>query len=228
VLLALTPLLGGCVTTQQRNERAKLAAERLLEGRKALRLGDRSPDVRVTRVSLIRARRASAFVVELSNTGARAVADLPLEVGVAHGGRRQVLNRRRGLGYFARHVASIAPRGRARWVFVTRRPIPRGARGFAVAGTPDAALPGRPQALPAVSSSIAPGRTPRVTIRNGRIPQYGLPVYAFARRGGRYVAAGRAAVEHVGTAGTATVQISLVGARSGATLESEALPSIFR
>lgn len=225
--LAITPLLAGCVTTQQRNERAKLSAERLLASRKALRLGAPSLDVRVGRVALIRARRASAFVVELVNAGGRPVADVPLEVGVARGGRRQVLNRRGGLDYFASHVASIAPHGRARWVFVTRRRLPRRARAFAVAGAPDTTLPGRPQALPELASSALGGRTPRVEVRNGRIPQYELPVYAFARRGGRYVAAGRAAIEHLGTNRAATISISLVGAPAGATLEAEALPSIF-
>jgi hypothetical protein len=228
VLLVLTPMLAGCVTTQQRNERAKLTAERLLASRKALELGAPSADVRVGAVDLIRARRASAFVVELRNSAAHPVADVPLEVGVARAGRRHVLNRRGGLDYFASHVASIAPHGRARWVFVTRRRLPRGARPFAVAGAPSASLPGRPEALPELAAAAAPGGTPRVTIRNGRIPQYGLPVYAFARRGGRYVAAGRGAIPHVGTGGTATIPIPLVGTRAGATLETEALPSIFR
>ena len=229
LLVAVTPALAGCVTTQQRNERAKLAAKRLLTSRRPLQLGAHSADVRVAHVALIRDRRASAFVVELTNASARPAADVPLEVGVAHAGRRRVLNRRRGLDYFATHIASIAPRGRARWVFVTRGSVPRGARAFAVAGEADAALPDRPQVLPPLASAAVPGRTLRVTIRNpGSVPQYGLPVYAFARRGGRYVAAGRAAVAHLGTGATATIAMSLVGPRAGATLETEALPSIFR
>jgi hypothetical protein len=227
--VAVTPLLGGCVTTQQRNERAKLAAKRLLASRRPLRLGAPSADVRVARVALIRKRRASAFVVEIANTGARPAADVPIAVGVAGAGRRRVLNRRGGLDYFASHIASIAPHGHARWVFVTRRGLPRGARAFAVAGAPDTALPGRPQALPWLASAAVPGHTPRVTVRNhGSVPQYALPVYAFARRGDRYVAAGRATVEHLGTGATATIAMSLVGATGGATLETEVLPSIFR
>ena len=42
------------------------------------------------------------------------------------------------------------------------------------------------------------------------MPQFGLPVYAFARRGGRYVAAGRAALD-LDAGRFATVPIHLVG-----------------
>jgi hypothetical protein len=226
LLLAATPLLGGCVTTQQRNERAKLGAKRLLASRLPLRLGARPTDVRVSRVALIRRRRASAVVVEVANRGTRPAADVPLEVGIRAGARRRVLNRR--AAWFDNHVASIAPRGRARWVFVTRRALPRGARAFAVAGAPDASLPGRPQVLPSLTSAAVAGQRPTVTVSNrGSVPQYGLPVYAFARRGGRYVAAGRAQLDHLGTRATATVSLSLVGAGRGAALQTEVLPSIF-
>jgi hypothetical protein len=226
LLLAAAPLLAGCVTTQQRNERAKLSAKRLLASRRSLHLGARPADVRVTRVALIRRRRASAVVVEIANRGARPAADVPLEVGVRAGGRRRVLNRR--TEYFDNHVASIAPHGRARWVFVTRHALPHGARAYAVAGAPDASLPGRPSALPSLTSTAAPGRPLRVTVRNpGSVPQYGLPVYAFARRGGRYVAAGRAQLDHLGTRATTTIALPLVGADRGAALETEVLPSIF-
>jgi hypothetical protein len=137
-----------------------------------------------------------------------------------------VLNRR--AGYFDNHVASIAPHGRVRWVFVTRHALARGAHAFAVAGASDASLPGRPQVLPSLSSAAGVGKRPAVKVVNrGSVPQYGLPVYAFARRGGRYVAAGRAQLDHLGTRATATVSLSLVGAVRGAALQTEVLPSIF-
>jgi hypothetical protein len=55
-----------------------------------------------------------------------------------------------------------------------------------------------------------------------------MPVYALARRGGRYVAAGRATLEQLGTGASVTVPLRLVGARHGAPLELEALPTIFK
>ena len=223
------PLLAGCVTTQQRNERAKLAAKRLLASREPLQLGAPTAQVHVADVALVRDGRRSAFVVAVANRGGRPVADVPIEVGVRAAGQRHSLNRRGGLGYFDSHVASIPPGGQVRWVFVTRRVVPRGARPFAVAGTPDSALPGRPEALPSVASQAVPGRPLRVTVRNrGSVPQYGLPVYAFARRGGRYVAAGRTTVEHLGTRAAATIVLPLVGAAPAGQLETEALPSVFR
>jgi hypothetical protein len=226
LVLAATPLLAGCVTTQQRNERAKLSAKRLLASRLPLRIGAKPADVRVTSVALISRGHASAVVVELANRSARPAADVPLEVGVRGAGRRRVLNRR--AGYFDNHVASIAPHGRARWVFVTRHALPHGARAFAVPGASDASLPGRPGVLPSLTSAAVAGKRPTVKVSNGgSVPQYGLPVYAFARRGGRYVAAGRAQLDHLGTRATATVSLSLVGAGRGAALQTEVLPSIF-
>jgi hypothetical protein len=228
LVLAATPLLAGCVTTQQRNERAKLSAKRLLASRLPLRIGAKPADVRVTSVALISHGHASAVVVELANRGARPAADVPLEVGVRRDGRRRALNRRGGRDYFDNHVASIAPHGRARWVFVTRHALRHGARAFAVPGASDASLPGRPGVLPSLTSAAVAGKRPTVKVSNGgSVPQYGLPVYAFARRGGRYVAAGRAQLDHLGTRATATVSLSLVGAGRGAALQTEVLPSIF-
>ena len=183
--------------------------------------------MRVTRVALIRHGHASAVVVELANRGARPAADVPLEVGVRGAGRRRVLNRR--AGYFDNHVASIAPHGRARWVFVTRHAAsPRRAGRSRSPARPTRACPARPEALPSLTSAAVAGKRPTVKVSNrGSVPQYGLPVYAFARRGGRYVAAGRAQLDHLGTRATATVSLSLVGAGRGAALQTEVLPSIF-
>src|SRR5439155_10091007 len=119
------------------------------------------------------------------------------------------------------HVAAIGAGARATWVFTTRRRIPH-RRPFALVG--DAAR--SPATLPRITVSPAPGGG--ALVRNpSAVPQYGLPVYALARRGGRFVAAGRATLTQLGSGRTATVGVPLIGERRGAPLELEALPTIF-
>jgi hypothetical protein len=217
MLMLVALVLTGCVTTQRRNDRYKLRADRTLASRKPLLVTTPSADVRVGRVSLVRGTGGGAVVVELVNRSARALSDLPISVGVG----RTSLNARGGLDFFQTHVAAIGARARVTWVFTTRRRIPHGLP-FAVVG--DAAR--SPAVLPRINVSPAPGG--RAVVRNpSNVPQYGLPVYALARRGGRYVAAGRATLTQLDTGRTATVGVPLIGARHGTPVELEALPTIF-
>jgi hypothetical protein len=227
--------LSGCVTTQDRNARAKLRATRLLASRGPLVVTRRNLDVRLDRVALLRGGGATAIVVRLANTSATTLTDLPISVGVVARGRRTYLNRRAGLEYFQRHVAAIGPRGAVTWVFTTRRRTAARGRPFAVVGVPArppvshaGTLPGilaSPAAIPMAARS---GRV-QVRVRNPtQVPQYGLVVYGVARSGDRYVAAGRALVADLGTNSTATVELKLVGSARQAPLELEALPTIFR
>jgi hypothetical protein len=224
--------LAGCVTTQQLNERAALRAKRLLASRQPLLVTRPSAEVRVEDVALVRGARRSAVVVTLASTSAHALNDLPISVGVVTRGRRTYLNRRGGLDYFQSHLASIAPGARATWVFTTPRRLRHGARPFARVGSPARLPVSRPGTLPALVASPlgAPATASvRVRVRNPtQVPQYGLPIYALARRGGRYVAAGRATIDNLGTATTATVELELVGSARQASLQLEATPTIFK
>jgi len=208
--------MSGCVTTQRSSERLKLRADRALAAHKPVVVRAAGADVRVLRVAVVRARHRGAIVVELANRTARALSDVPITVGAG----RTLLNARSGLSFFQTHVAALPARGRATWVFTTRRRIPRG-RPFARAG--DAVR--SPASLPRVEAALSEGR---VQLHNATsIPQYGLPVYAIARRGARYVAAGAATLD-LGSGATAAVDIPLVGAARGGAIELEALPTIYR
>lgn len=213
--------LGGCTTTQDVNTRYELRAQRLLAGREPLRVTTPNAAIAVEHVTVVRGH-GTAFVVELSNRTGEALTDLPISVGV---GRRYV-NARHGLDYFQTRIAAIAPHGRVRWVFATRRPVPERGRPFARVGEPSAprAVPGGALPRIAVAGDAAHAR---LTNRSD-IPQYNLPVYALVRDGGRYVAAGRATVEELAKHGAATVAIPLRGAKPRGTVELEALPTILR
>jgi hypothetical protein len=218
ILLALAALaFTGCATTQQTNERYKLRADRTLAGRRPLRVTAPGTDAGVRRVTVLRAAHGGAVVVELRNRTDRVLSDLPITVGVGH----RPLNAHGGLNFFQAHVASIAPSGTVAWVFTTRRRIP-GGRPFALVG--DAAR--SPATLPAISAK--PAAKGAIVSNSTDVPQYGLPVYALARRDGRYVAAARTTLQELGTGSSVTVPLRLIGARHGAPLELEALPTIFK
>ncbi len=220
-VLILAVLLTGCTTTQDRSARLDLRARRTIAGREPVHVVRENPDVRVGRVALVRGRR-TAVVVELTNTAKTPVTDVPISVGVG----RTPLNRRHGLEYFETHVASIAPGATVRWVFVTKRTVPKG-QPFARAGVPSGDTKSSASSLPKVDVTVAGARAARV--RNDTdIPQYELPVYALAERDGRDVAAGRASVEELAGGSSRTVPLTLAGRPGAAPLRLETLPTIFR
>lgn len=240
--------LAGCVSTQRKNERAKLVASRTLAGREPQQVRQRSRDVRVERVALVRSRNGSALVVVLRNRGEAPRTDVPIAVGVrGRDGRRTRLNGGRGLDWFQTHVPAIGPGATTTWVFTTRRALPAG-RAYAVAGV--ATGPVVTQAggtLPQIAAWVvragggsdspdhgemheqgsAPDRVLVALDNRSEIPQYGLQVYAVVRVGGRYVAAGKATVEHLATHGHSTARVSLFGTGGRHAVRVQALPTIF-
>ncbi|MES1194098.1 MAG: hypothetical protein ABUM26_07205 [Solirubrobacterales bacterium] len=222
-------LLAGCVTTQERNARAKLSAERQIAARTPLRLGTRNAQVDVTRATLVRGRGRdrTAVVVELRSRARTPLTDLPIGVGVrTRNGERHALNGGRDLDWFETHVAALAPGATTTWVFTARRRAPAGARAYAQVGLPPAKPASRASSLPRLQAGDLDGG--RVRVRNGSdIPQVDLPVYAVATANGRYVAAGRASIPKLSGNGEATVAVSLVGARNARQTQVHVLPTIF-
>jgi len=225
--------LSGCVSTQHKNARAKLVAARTIDGRQPLRIAARSRDVRVLEVSVVRGRRASAIVVELSNRGGRALTDVPVLVGIRGAdGRRMRVNGGRGLTWFQTHVPAIPARETTTWVLVRHRRLPQG-RPWAVTGAV-AAADTRVGALPRVAASAAPAATRRgasairvALLNRSDIPQYGVQVYAVARAHGQVVAAGATSVRHIGSRERAGARIALVGRPDRHTVRVHALATIF-
>jgi hypothetical protein len=224
---ALVLLLSGCVTTQQRNERAKLRAEREIGSRQALRVGAPHPEVDVTAVALVRTRASSAVVVDLRSRANTPLTDLPIAVGArTRDGRDIPLNDAQRLDWFETHVAALAPSGSTTWVCTVGRRLPAGARPYARVGLPGPPALSRAGRLPALQASALPDG--RVRVRNDSgVPQDDLPVYAVAREAGRYVAAGRASIARLEGGDEATVAVRLVGRTGAAAPHVHALPTIF-
>jgi hypothetical protein len=220
-------LLTGCVTTQDRNARAKLSAERQIAARAPLRLGAPNPEVGVAGAALVRARGRTAVVVELRSRARTPLTDLPIVVGVrTRDGKTLTLNGGPNLDWFETHVAALAPGATTTWVFTARRRMPSGARAYARVGVPSTTPASRASSLPRLQAIDLGGG--RVRVRNGSaVPQVDLPVYAVARARGRYVAAGRASIPKLSGDGEATVSVPLVGAHDALPTQIHALPTIF-
>jgi hypothetical protein len=235
--------LGGCVSTQDKNARAKLVADRTLAGRKPLWLGGRSRDVHVLHVARVRGRHGGALVVALRNRGRQALTDVPIAVGVvAGGGRRRQLNGGRGLAWFQTHVPAIGAGETTTWIFTTRRALP-GGRPWAVAGraSPAGELPriaATVEHAPAARRAArgrrvearrraTPAAIPVTLANDSDIPQYELQVYAVVRAGRRVLAAGTATVRHLGSRGHASARIGLFGTPGDHAVRVHALPTIF-
>jgi hypothetical protein len=173
-------------------------------------------------VTLISARTRTAVVVTLHNTASSPVSDLPLLVGIARG---HFLNAAAGRPFFQTHVPAIAAGGSLRWVLTVGRGLPRGSVPFARVGVASGDTATTVKTLPEVQIARRGGV---ITVRNGSsVPQYQLPVYAVASRGGRYVAAGQTTIADLGSGAQVRLRLSLVGNPSGATLSLEAPPSTF-
>jgi hypothetical protein len=227
VLTGAAVLLAGCVTTQDRNARAKLSAERQIAAREPLRLGASNAEVDIAGAALVRARGRTAVVVDLRSRARTPLTDLPIAVGVrTRGGKTLALNGGRDLDWFETHVAALAPGTTTTWVFTARRRVPAGARAYAQVGVPSAKPGSRAASLPRLQAEDLDGG--RVRVRNrSDIPQVDLPVYAVARAGGRYVAAGRASIPKLSGDSEATVAVPLVGARNAPQIQVHVLPTIF-
>jgi hypothetical protein len=214
--------LAGCATTQQQAARLQLNSARIRATQNRQRLTGHAREVVVRSVSLIQGRNRSAVVVALRNTANAPVSDLPLLVGVS---RSHYLNASAGLPFFQSHLPAIAAHGSLRWVLTLRRPLPRRAVPFARVGAATGDIATAIRALPTVRLARAGSL---VTVTNtSSVPQYQLPVYAVASRGGRYVAAGRTTVAELGGGAQVRLRVPLIGNAAGATVSLEAPPTIF-
>jgi hypothetical protein len=234
-LLALVAVggLSGCVSTQDKNERAKLRATRLLASRELPRVTDRNPDVTVRNVSLVRGRRSLAIVVDLHNGASKPLTDVPIVVGVrSAGGRTVAFNLRKRLDWFQTHVPAIPAGGTVSWVFKGRQRVKPGDRPYARVGTPASPAMSSASALPRIAARPASESGPdavRVVVENtSEIPQYGLQVYALVRMRGRYVAAGKTSIEHLGTGRRTAARVPLIGRARERRAAVHAIPTIFQ
>ena len=226
--------LAGCTTTQEKAARLQLNNARIRANLTPLRISARSSAVKVTSVSLLigKGRPPAAVVATVRNQTSNPVSDLPLLVGIKlPSGQRMDVNSAAGLSYFRNHLPAIPARGELTWVLPIDRRLPAGARPFAEVGSANPATATPIPALPVLR--VAPVKASRatatLTVQNSSsVTQYQLPVYAVARRGQRWVAAGQTVIQELDGGASALVRLPLVGNSSGAAVSFEAPPTIFK
>jgi hypothetical protein len=243
--LVLAGVLAACNTTQQTAARIRLDSARQNAEHRTLDVKPANPDVRVLGTKILRGPKESAVVVSLRNTGKKPVNDLPLEVGVREDDGSKVVLNEHPLSYFQGHAPSMAPGEETTWVFTSKNKAKNGIgpakSAFAKVGVP----PKHPIAtvsempLPKIrvtgvkSSSTGKGKKRTTTVRaevenDAGFPQYSLAIYAWAKRGDRYVAAGRTSLGGLDKGKKTTVKLTLIGDPGSAEIHLDAPPTIFK
>jgi hypothetical protein len=232
--LALAVPLAGCTTTQHEAQRVQLDSARLRAALESTRVTVANATVAPMSVATVTAGGRTAFVVVVRNGGHKAVSDLPISVGYERAdGTRAYLNASMNLNYFQAHLPAIAAGRSLTWVYtVSSRALPHGARLFATVGTKPTPLARLTEMNVRIGLDVGDvTATNSVTVRldnPSSVPQYQFQVYAYAREGSRYVAAGNTTVADLGAGSKQRVKLPLVGVVSSANLHVEAIPTILQ
>jgi hypothetical protein len=236
-IVLLAGALGGCsvTTTQTKDARLTVKADRTLAKPPKADAIDHGGDVEVTQTAIVRGDKDTAIAVRVRNTSSHPVNDVPLLVGIhAKGGKDEYVNLEKGVSYFQSHVPSIAPDSEETWIFASKKEVPEG-EPFAKVGEPADPPLTVAKDLPAldVSQELKPtgkgSANLEVKVANpSDVPQYELELYAWAEDGKKLVAAGTANVTELESGATATVHLPLVGDPGKAPVEVFVPPTIFQ
>lgn len=235
LVVACLPLVGAlaaCETTQETSDRLKIRADRILASRQPVTVKEAHPNVRVVEAESLRAGKRAAVAVTLRNTGNRLLSDLPVAVGIGAGGGQVLVNRGTSFRYFEAHTPVLAPRQETTWVLtLPAKKLPGGSPLVEVGVPADPPIAARalpPLRVTRIASKSGDEDAVEATVSNeGGFPQYDLSVYAWAKREGRYVAAGQKSIGNLGTDKTARVQLELIGDPGKAKVHVSAPPTIF-
>lgn len=201
-LLAAGSGLAACASTQDKSRRLAQANKGILQA-KGLSLSGTNRDVKILATKVLQDKFGTAAVVELENTTARGMLDVPVAIDVrgAKGTRSLFKNDSAGLDP-ALVSAPLLPAGR-KVVWINNQVIASSRPGKVLVkvGKPKAPAPGR-AALPKIRLSKirvrhdADGTFAFGIIENGStILQRRLTIFCVARRRGKVVAAGRAVID---------------------------------
>lgn len=236
----LALILSGCESTE--SESAKLGREgaKLIAGAGTVGLGGSNRAVHVGQVALVQGSGRTAAVVQLTNTGAGAQADVPVLIDVRSP---------RGASLYRNDIQGLEPslqqmpllRGHASGWWVDDQVLASGKPGSVKVRVGDAkGAPARASAAGAsagvqvsttgLGSDVAGPYLAGEVVNHTGVAQHNMPIFAVALRGGRVVAGGRALVPNLPVS-SATVKptafrIYLVGAPAGAHIELTAVPTV--
>jgi len=228
IAAAAALVLGGCETTQQQSARIGLRLGHQSARAGTTRIGARNRVVRVVRTAIV-AGSPAAVAVELTNTSATAQAAIPVLIAARDAkGATVYRNDTRGIQPSLQQLALLPAHTTAWWV--DNEVLASG--GAATAVTVQVGAASATRTVPRVAardpqaSDSFPGPHVDVTVHSAAAAaQSQLPLYAVAIRAGRVVGAGRALIPSLGGGASATAEIPMTGAVSGATIAITVAPS---
>jgi hypothetical protein len=231
-LLAVTGL-GGCESTQSRSAELEKEGETALSVQAGLKISKESSDVKVTDSTLLTDSYGSAVVVSIHNSSDRNLVDVPILIDVLDAkGKSVYSNDIPGIERALAAVPYIPAGGDAHWindqVQAARKPksvkVKVGAGGSSYSG----AIPEVDVSKPAIEGDPVSGIEAKGTVvnRTGE-DQERLLLYAIGTKGGRVVAAGRGAIEHLkGTTKPLHYNIFFIGDPVGSAVEVTQFPTL--
>ncbi len=237
--LALAALaLGGCETTAQKSAKLEAAAKRagtahgVLATNAGLRISHPSTVAKVLATAVVHSSEGTAVVVQLRNTSASALRDVPIEVTVRDArGAAIYSNTAPGLGRALISVSSIPAHGELTWVDDQIQTTGAPASVEAVVGQ-SPATPVTPPRLEVRGTHLseeggASGAASGTLVNHSPIAQREVVVYAVARRGGRIVAAGRAVLPEAPAGASTPFQLFFIGDPAAARVQADASATTF-
>lgn len=236
--LAVLAVLGlgaiaGCQSTQSRSAELEEQGAKTLLADSGLKIAKRSTDVTVVGSELLSDANGSAVVVTLRNDSEQDLVDVPILVDVRDAeGKSVYSNDIPGIEPALAAVPFIPAGGEVEWVndqvLASGQPKKVEVKVGAEADAYDGEVPRIEVGEPRLDGDPVSGieATGDVVNRSGE-DQGRLLLYVVARKGGKVVAAGRGAIEHL-KAGTKPVHydVFFIGDPSGAALELSAFPTL--
>lgn len=231
VLVAVS--LSACQSTKQRSAALEEDGAKVLLADVGLEIGERSDAVKVTSTTLLSDANGAAVVVGLRNASGQDLVDVPILIDVRDAAGKSVYrNDVPGIEPALAHVPYIAAGGATEWVHdqvlatgkLKSVRVLVGADALRYSGSPPDFDVSEPRVEGDPVSGIEVAGT--VVNRSGA-EQERLLLYAVARRGGRIVAAGRGALEHVkATTKPRHYDIFFIGDPQGAQVEVTPFPTL--
>lgn len=222
-----------CESTQDKSARlAKQGKTAFAE--KGLKVTKRSASVEVRDTTVLEDKNGAAVVVEVENTGNRALTSVPVAVNVLDkAGKALYSNDAPGLEPSLTTISVLEPGEKFAWVNdqVATTGV---AKAKAEIGVQKAASD--PKALPRVKVGAASLRADPVSgieatgylLNDSKVEQRNVFVFCVARKGGRIVAAGRSRIERVKAGRRGRFHIFFIGDPRGAKLEIKAPPTVLK
>jgi len=232
-LVAVAAGLSACQSTQSRSAELEKEGATTLLADTGLKIEKRNEDVTVTSTDLLTDAYGSAVVVGLHNGSDRDLVDVPILIDVRDAkGKSVYRNDIPGIEHALAAAPYIPAGGDVEWVhdqvLATHKPKSVKVTVGASSESYDGPLPDVEVSAPKLEGDPVSGieATGKVVNRTGE-DQGRLLIYVVAHKGGKVVAAGRGAIEHL-KAGTKPLHydVFFIGDPTGAQLELTSFPAL--